>query len=225
MIIMAVIKRRVDYWVSYLISNMDLIELIKIAGYLGLFAIIFAESGLFFGFFLPGDSLLFTTGFLASQGLLNIWLVAFLLFVAAVLGDSVGFVFGKKVGPAIFKRDDSRFFKKENLARAEQFYELHGAKTIVMARFIPVIRTFAPIVAGISKMNFNKFIRYNIIGGFIWVFGLLFTGYYLGKVIPGVDQYLLPIIILIMILSVLPSSLHYINQRRLKKVTIKVKSP
>lgn len=200
---------------------MDLIELIKMAGYFGLFAIIFAESGLFFGFFLPGDSLLFTTGFLASQGLLNIWVMAFLLFLAAVTGDSVGYAFGRKVGPAIFKRPNSRLFKKENLARAELFYELHGAKTIVIARFMPVVRTFAPIVAGLSRMDYVKFIRYNIVGGFVWVFGLLFAGYFLGRVIPGIDQYLLPIILLIIAMSVFPSLLHLIKQRRLEKVSVK----
>jgi len=196
---------------------MDLIELIKTVGYVGLFGIVFAESGLFFGFFLPGDSLLFTAGFLASQGFLEIWLATLLVFTAAVAGDSVGYVFGKKIGPAIFKKEDSRFFKKENLMRAERFYEKYGAKTIILARFLPVVRTFAPIVAGVGNMNYAKFIRYNVIGGFVWTFGLMFAGYFLGKTIPDVDKYLLPIIIFIIVLSILPTVIHILKERQIIK--------
>lgn len=196
---------------------MDLVELIKTAGYLGLFGIVFAETGLFVGFFLPGDSLLFTAGFLASQGFLNVWLTAVLVFVAAVTGDSVGYAFGKKVGPAIFKKEDSRFFKKENLLKAEKFYEKYGAKTIILARFMPVVRTFAPIVAGVGNMNYSEFIRYNIIGGFVWSFGLTFAGYFLGTTIPNADRYLMPIVILIIISSVLPPVWQVIKERREEK--------
>jgi len=193
---------------------MDLVELIKAVGYVGLFGIVFAESGLFFGFFLPGDSLLFTAGFLASQGFLDIWPATLLVFIAAIMGDSFGYAFGRKIGPAIFNKEDSRFFKKENLMKAEKFYEKYGAKTIIIARFLPVVRTFAPIVAGVGKMNYAKFIRYNIIGGFVWTFGLMFAGYFLGKTIPSADKYLLPIIILIIILSILPTAIHVIKERR-----------
>ena len=193
---------------------MDLIELIKTVGYLGLFSIVFAESGLFFGFFLPGDSLLFTAGFLASQGFLNIWVTLILVFIAAVTGDSVGYLFGKKVGPALFKKEDSRFFKKEHLLKAEKFYEKNGAKTIILARFLPFVRTFAPIVAGVANMNYGKFIRYNIIGGFGWSFGLTLGGYFLGRVIPNADKYLLPIIALIIIVSVAPTAWHLIKERK-----------
>lgn len=192
---------------------MDLIEVIKTIGYLGLFAVVFAESGLFFGFFLPGDSLLFTAGFLASQGFLNIWLATVLVFLAAVAGDSIGYAFGKKVGPAIFKKDNSKFFNKENLMKAEKFYEKNGPKTIIIARFLPIVRTFAPIVAGVGNMNYAKFIRYNIIGGFLWTFGLMFAGYFLGKTIPGVDKYLIPIILLIIFLSVIPSAWHFFKEK------------
>jgi membrane-associated protein len=194
---------------------MDLIEVIKTIGYLGLFGIVFAESGLFFGFFLPGDSLLFTAGFLASQGFLNIWLATILVFVAAVVGDSVGYAFGKKIGPAIFKKQNSKFFNRENLIKAENFYEKYGSKTIIIARFIPIVRTFAPIIAGVSKMDYLKFIKYNIIGGFLWTFGLMFAGYFLGKTIPDVDKYLLPIILLIIFLSVLPSIIHIIREKKI----------
>lgn len=192
---------------------MDLIELIKAVGYLGLGAIVFAESGLFFGLFLPGDSLLFTAGFLASQGFLNIYLVLIIVFLTAVFGDSVGYAFGKKVGPALFKKEDSRFFNKKNLIKTEVFYEKNGAKTIIIARFLPIVRTFAPIVAGVGKMNYFKFLRYNIIGAFLWSVSLVLAGYFLGKIIPGIDKYLLPIILLIIVLSVLPTAIHLIKEK------------
>lgn len=192
--------------------------MIKVAGYVGLFAIVFAESGLFFGFFLPGDTLLFTAGFLASQSFLNIWLATILVFVAAVIGDSVGYAFGKKVGPALFNKENSRFFNKEHLKTAERFYEKNGASAIIMARFLPVIRTFAPIVAGAGKMHYAKFIRYNMIGGFIWTYSLMFAGYFLGKQVPNADTYLLPIILAILIIANIPSAMHLLkNKIRLTK--------
>lgn len=182
----------------------NLESIIKAAGYFGLFGIIFAESGLFIGFFLPGDSLLFTAGFLASQGYLNIFTLAALCFVAAVAGDSVGYVFGKRVGPKIFKKEDSLFFHKDHIHKAQAYYEKHGGKTIVLARFIPIVRTFAPIVAGVGNMNYRVFLTYNIIGGFLWAVGLSVVGYFLGSVIPDVDKYLLPIIAGIIIVSLIP---------------------
>ena len=186
----------------------DLISLIKTVGYLGVFGIVFAESGLFIGFFLPGDSLLFTAGFLASQGFLNIWILSLLVFIGAVLGDNVGYSFGYKVGPLIFKREDSIFFHKNHLERARVFYEKHGPKAIVLARFMPGIRTFAPILAGVGKMHYPTFLSYNLIGGFLWGIGLPLLGYYLGSTIPGIDQYLIPIILLIIFLSILPGFIH-----------------
>ena len=147
---------------------LDPVTILKTVGYLGMFAIVFAESGLLIGFFLPGDSLLFTAGMLASQGLLNIYILIPLTFIAAVLGDSVGYAFGYRVGPKIFKRGDSFFFHKDHLKRAEYFYEKYGSKTIVLARFMPVVRTFAPIVAGMGKMRYHKFLFYNIVGGVLW---------------------------------------------------------
>lgn len=197
-----------------LILSGDLVNLIKTVGYVGLFFIVFAESGLLFGFFLPGDSLLFTAGFLASQGYLDFYLAFFLVFLAAVMGDSVGYAFGKIVGPKIFKKEDSFFFRKENITKAQVFYEKYGAKTIVMARFLPIVRTFAPIVAGIGRMDYKKFLFYNIAGGFIWSFGLMASSYYLGKVIPNMDKYLLPIILLIIFLSILPTLIHIIREKR-----------
>jgi membrane-associated protein len=189
-------------------------HLIKAIGHLGIFAIIFAESGLLIGFFLPGDSLLFTAGFLASQGYLNIvWLVVG-CFIAAVTGDSVGYWFGQRVGRPLFDRPESRFFKKKHLLAAEAFYEKHGGKTIILARFLPFIRTFAPIVAGIAQMSYGRFLFFNVVGGALWAIGLPLAGYWLGSLIPDVDKYLIPIILAIIIVSVLPSALHVFNANR-----------
>jgi membrane-associated protein len=182
----------------------NLIELIRAVGYLGVFAIVFAESGLFFGFFLPGDSLLFTVGFLASQGYLDIALSMFLIFAAAVAGDSVGYFFGKKVGSSIFSREDSFLFHKNNLAKAKKFYEKHGSKTIVIARFVPIVRTFAPIVAGVGQMDYRKFISYNIFGGLAWSLIITGGGYFLGKSLPQADKYLTAVIFGIICVSLLP---------------------
>src|SRR3989344_2710775 len=187
---------------------LDPVLLIKTAGDVGLFAIIFAESGLLVGFFFPGDSLLFTAGFLASQDYLNIWLLVLLAFLGAVLGDSVGYAFGRRAGPKIFKREDSLFFHKDHIRKAEVFYEEHGPKTIVLARFLPVIRTFAPIVAGIGKMQYSTFLLYNIIGGALWGVGMPLLGYWLGSVVPNIDRYLVPIIVGIIVVSLLPTLWH-----------------
>lgn len=192
---------------------MDLSELIITAGYVGIFAVIFAESGLLIGFFLPGDSLLFTAGFLASQGYFSLPLLCVLCAVGAIAGDSVGYAFGRRVGRRLFMREDSRLFKKRHLERAEAFYEKHGAKTIVLARFMPVVRTFAPIVAGISLMNYRRFVTYNIVGGLLWGVGVTVAGYMLGSTIPDVDKYLLPIIVVIVVVSVLPSAIHLLRER------------
>ncbi len=194
--------------------HFDLPTLIRSVGYLGISAIVFAESGLLVGFFLPGDSLLFTAGFLASQGYLNIWLLCILTFVCAVIGDSVGYAFGKKVGPMIFKRENSRFFHKDHLERAKKFYEKYGAKTIVIARFIPIVRTFAPIVAGVGMMRYRTFLTFNLVGGLLWAVGVTLLGYFLGSVIPNVDRYLLPIIGVIILLSILPPVIHVWKERK-----------
>jgi len=193
---------------------MHLETLLPTIGYFGMFLIVFAESGLFFGFFLPGDSLLFTAGFLASQGYFNVVTLAVGLFIAAVTGDSVGYWFGKKIGPKLFVKEDSFFFHKKNLIKAQSFYEKNGKKTIVIARFIPIVRTFAPIVAGIGNMHYSTFVSYNVIGGFVWTFGLTFGGYYLGKMIPNVDKYLLPIVLFIIIVSVLPTIKHLLYKEK-----------
>jgi membrane-associated protein len=151
--------------------------------YLGLFFIIFAETGLAVGFFLPGDSLLVVAGLFAAAGKLNLWLMLVLLFIAAVTGDAVGYYSGKKVGHAIFNRPKSRFFNPKHLKKAHEFYEKHGGKTIILARFVPIVRTFAPIVAGAADMRYRDFVFFNVLGGFLWVTSMLFAGYFLGGVV------------------------------------------
>lgn len=188
--------------------HLDIEALVRAAGYVGLAAIVFAESGLLVGFFLPGDSLLFTAGFLASQNLLDIRVLLPLLFVAAVVGDAVGYAFGNRVGRRLYQRPNSRFFKQHHLLRAEQFFLRHGGKAVVLARFLPVVRTFTPVIAGAGAMPYRRFAAFNVIGALLWAVGVTLGGYYLGRLIPDVDRYLLPIIVLIIFVSVLPSAIH-----------------
>lgn len=195
----------------------DLPTLIKSAGYLGLFGIVFAESGVLIGVVFPGDSLLFTSGLLASQGYFNIWLLSVITFVGAVLGDNVGYAFGKKVGPKIFTREDSWFFHKKHLEHTKHFYEKHGPKALILARFMPIVRTFTPILAGVGQMNYKSFFKYNVVGGALWSFGITFAGYFLGNTVPDVDKYLLPIVGVIILASVIPIVVHILKERLLKK--------
>ena len=200
-----------------LTSILDPLTIIKTLGLLGVVLIIFAESGLFFGFFFPGDSLLFTAGFLASQNIISIWWLLILCFVAAVVGDNVGYTFGRKTGQMIFKKEDSLFFHKKHIEKAHKFYEKYGRKTIIFARFIPVVRTFAPIVAGVAQMDYKTFFSFNLIGGLIWSSGMLGIGYLLGNIIPNAEKYLTPIIILIVIISFVPAVVDLIKNRVDKK--------
>jgi membrane-associated protein len=204
-------------------SYLDPRFLIETFGYVGLFAIVFAESGLFFGFFLPGDSLLLTAGLFAyrpdpatGQPLLNIWVLLPLLFVAAVLGDNVGYWFGRKAGPPLFNREESLLFKRKNLLAAKAFYEKHGGKTIILARFMPFIRTFAPIVAGAVEMEYRRFMFFNLIGGLLWAIGVTLAGYFLGSLFePEVlDRYFLIIVVVVVFLSVLPTAIHLLQDNR-----------
>jgi len=197
----------------------DLFEILRSFGPMAtwlIFLIVFAESGLFLGFFLPGDSLLFFAGILASQGFMNIFLLCIGCFIAAVLGDSVGYWFGHRYGRRFFTKDDSLFFNKKHLVTAEKFYEKYGKKTIILARFVPAVRTFAPIVAGIGNMEYKTFLSYNIVGGFVWAVGMTLAGYFLGSLIPAeeVDKYLLPIIAGIVIISVLPAAWHVWQEKK-----------
>jgi membrane-associated protein len=189
-------------------------KLIETFGTLGLFAIIFAESGLLVGFFLPGDSLLFTAGLLASRGTLNLAVVMVGCAVAAIVGDQVGYVIGRRAGPALFKRPDSRLFKRKNVDRAHAYFEKNGPKTIILARFIPVIRTFVPVVAGVGDMEYRRFVVFNVIGGVLWACGVSLAGYTLGSSIPSIDRYLLPIIVVIGAVSFVPVILELLKLRR-----------
>ncbi len=196
---------------------MDPEQLIQTFGTIGLFAIIFAESGLLIGFFLPGDSLLFTAGLLASQGKLNLAVILIGCFIAAAVGDQVGYAFGKRVGPALFRRPDSRIFKHEHVERARGFFERYGAKTIMLARFVPIVRTFAPILAGVGEMRYRVFVRFNVLGAMLWAVGVTLAGFFLGKRIPSIDRYLLPIIAVIIFLSILPPAIEILRARRRAK--------
>ncbi|WP_017651633.1 DedA family protein [Fortiea contorta] len=201
--------------------HFDLPQLIKSLGYLGIWGIVFAESGLLIGFFLPGDSLLFTAGFLASvpKSQLNIWVLIFGAFVCAVLGDNIGYATGHKLGRRFFQKEDSWLFNKKHLVKTQDFYEKYGKKTLVLARFVPIVRTFAPIVAGIGAMHYRTFMSYNLIGGFLWTFAITLLGFFLGKSLPPekVDEYLLPIIGLIVLASLVPSFIHLIKENRANK--------
>ena len=189
-------------------------SLIEAFGTLGLFAIVFAESGLLVGFFLPGDSLLFTAGLLASRGTLNLPVIMIGCAIAAIVGDQVGYVFGRRAGPAIFRRPDSRFFHQKNVDRARAYFEKNGPRTIILARFIPVIRTFAPVVAGVAEMDYRKFVTYNVVGGVVWGSGVTFLGYLLGESIPDIDTWLLPIVGVIVLISFVPIALEVLRARR-----------
>lgn len=206
------------------VPGLDLVDVIIGFGIFAILLVIFAESGLLIGFFLPGDSLLFTAGALYATGILpgnipiNIHLFVVLLFIAAVLGDTVGYWFGRKAGPRIFKKPDAKIFKQAHIRNAQAFYEKHGGKTIIMARFVPIVRTFAPIVAGVGKMDYRKFAGFNLIGGFAWTFGITYLGYFAGKAIVAagvdIDTVILPIVFLIVFLSVLPPLIHIFKDKK-----------
>ncbi|WP_396213490.1 VTT domain-containing protein [Gemmatimonas sp.] len=196
----------------------DLEGLVKWAGYIGLTLIIFAETGLLVGFFLPGDSLLVTAGLLAADPAfgLNVWLLGCILTVAAIVGDTVGYGVGKTTGPRIFTREDSLLFHKDHLLRAQAFYEKHGGRTIIIARFMPIVRTFAPVVAGVGRMEYRAFLSYNVIGGVLWIWSMLLTGWVLARTVPGVAKHVEKIILLVVFLSVLPGIIAWLRERRNK---------
>ena len=196
--------------------------IVESLGIIGVVSIVFAESGLFFGFFLPGDTLLFTAGLLASQNYINIYLLVVLTSIAAILGDSVGYAFGKKVGPKIFSKEDSLFFNKKHIERSQKFFEKYGKKSLILARFTPIVRTFTPILAGVGKMPYKEFITYNIIGGIAWVFSMSLLGFFFGKIIPNPDKYILPIIAVIIILSIAPGIWEFIKERNKQKNEIRI---
>jgi membrane-associated protein len=192
----------------------DVRAIIAWGGYVGLTAIIFAETGLLIGFFLPGDSLLVTAGLLAATtGVFNLWLLGLLLTVASVLGNTSGYAIGKATGPRLFSRDDSLLFNKKHLIRAREFYERHGGKTVIIARFMPIVRTFVPVVAGMGQMGYRRYTIYNVVGGIGWIWGMLFIGYFLGRYIPGIDQHIETVIILVILVSLLPGIIGWLRSR------------
>lgn len=186
----------------YKLQHLDL--LIAWAGYVGLTIIVFCETGLLAGFFLPGDSLLVTAGLVASQGKLNFFYLNALLITAAIVGDSVGYFIGYHAGPRIFNKEDSFFFHKKHLEKTHHFFERYGGKTIILARFVPIIRTFAPTVAGVGRMSYKKFLSFNVIGGILWVFSMLSIGYFLGATIPDIEKHLHIVIAVVIVISFLP---------------------
>lgn len=194
--------------------NLDPIAMIKTGSYFGIAFIIFAESGLLFGIFLPGDSLLFAAGLLSAAGFLSFWSLAFFVIVAAIVGDSVGYWFGANVGTNFFKRKDSFFFKQEYLKRTERFYKMYGGRAVVLARFVPIVRTIAPILAGVGSMTYKKFLVYNMLGGFLWGLGMVSLGYSLGSVIPNSENYILPFSLVIIVVSFLPILLNVLRGKR-----------
>jgi membrane-associated protein len=184
--------------------HLDPMAMLQTGSYVGLAFLIFAESGLLIGIFLPGDSLLFAAGLVAASGFFTLGPLIMIVVVAAIVGDSVGYWFGAEVGTHFFKRKDSRFFKQEYIERTEKFYKKYGGRAIVLARFIPIVRTIAPILAGVSSMKYRVFIAYNVLGAFIWGAGLVLVGYFLGSVIPNSEDYILPLSLIVVLLSFLP---------------------
>jgi membrane-associated protein len=189
-------------------------DLIRWGGYVVLFVIVFTETGLLVGFFLPGDSLLITAGIVAAAGGLNIWWLNVVLIVAAITGDSVGYAIGVRLGPRLFTRPQSLLFNPRHIERTRVFYERHGPKTIVIARFVPIVRTFAPVVAGVGQMEYRRFIFYNVAGGIGWVTSMTWAGYGLGRVIPNLGSYIHLVVGIVIVLSVIPIVIEILKERR-----------
>jgi len=195
----------------------NLPELVQWAGFFGIAAIIFSETGLLIGVFLPGDSLLVTAGLIAAKGYLNVYVLAPTLTIAAICGNSVGYFIGRTTGPRIFNRENSLFFNKKHAIRAHEFYEKYGRKTIVLAQFMPVIRTFAPVIAGVGGMRFRQFVAFNILGAFFWIWSMLGIGYFLGNSIPGIDQHIEIVVIIVVFISLLPGIISAYRARRARR--------
>lgn len=192
--------------------HFDITKWVQTLGYVGVLLIIFLETGIFLGFFLPGDSLLFAAGLLASQDIFNVWLLTPLMIVTACAGYFVAYWFGEKLGNWLLRRNDSLLFKKHYLIQAGKFYEKHGGKALVLGRLVPILRTFVPIVAGMAKMQYRTYVLFNIIGAFIWAGGVTLIGYYLGSLVPGIGKYILPVALCVIFLSITPAIWHYFKQ-------------
>jgi membrane-associated protein len=189
----------------------DVETLVRVGGLTAMTAVIFAETGLMIGFFLPGDSLLVTAGVFAAAGQLDIWTLNVVLVIAAIVGDTVGYWIGRRAGPALFRRPKSLLFNPEHLRRAHEFYEKHGGKTIILARFMPIVRTFAPVVAGMGRMDYRRFVSFNVFGGLLWVVSMTLTGYFLGQ-IPGVREHIEIVIVVVIFLSILPGIIAFARE-------------
>lgn len=203
-----------EFFYGLLDGSVSLADLIRWGGYLVLVAIVFCETGLLVGFFLPGDSLLITAGLVAAAGSLDIWLLNLLLIPAAIIGDSVGYAIGYRAGPRLFTKEQSLLFSRKHLLRTREFYEKYGGKTIVLARFIPLLRTFAPVVAGIGQMQYRRFLFYNVFGGVLWVTSLTWAGYLLGTLIPDISRYIHIVVLVVIVLSMVPVVVELWKARR-----------
>jgi membrane-associated protein len=192
-------------------------ELVQRGGLIGLIAIVFAETGLMIGFFLPGDSLLVIAGLFAARGDLNIWSLNFCLIVAAIVGDAVGYWIGFRAGKTLYSRPESFFFRRSHLLKTHDFYEKHGGKTIVIARFLPILRTFAPVVAGAAMMTYRKFATFNIVGGVAWVTSMTCIGYFLGRLVPDIDKHIHKVVAVVIFLSLLPGIIAWLQERMKQK--------
>jgi membrane-associated protein len=204
----------VDLATGLLTGRHGLDDLIRWGGYVVLTAIVFTETGLLIGFFLPGDSLLITAGLVAATGQLNIWALNALLIVAAVVGDSVGYAIGRRTGPRLFTRPKSLLFNPRHIERTRAFYARHGARTIVIARFVPIVRTFAPVVAGVGEMEYRRFIFYNVAGGVGWVTSMTWAGYLLGQMVPNIGDHIHILVIVVIVLSLIPIVVELVRERR-----------
>ena len=196
----------------------DVESLVRVGGIAGLAAIVFIETGLLVGFFLPGDSLLVTAGLFAARGDLNVVYLILVLSLAAIVGDTVGYNIGARTGPKLFSRPDSLLFNRKHLISTREFYERHGPFTIVIARFVPIIRTFAPVVAGIGAMEYRRFLAYNVVGGIGWVLVTVLGGYFLGQMVPNIHDHLHKVIAIVIVLSLLPAIIK-VARERLRRVT------
>jgi membrane-associated protein len=204
----------VEFLIDLAAGRYALDDLVRWGGYVVLVAIVFIETGLLVGFFLPGDSLLITAGLVAAAGALNYWWLLLLLSVAAIAGDSVGYGIGARIGPRLFTREQSLLFNPRHVDRTRQFYARHGAKTIVIARFVPIVRTFAPVVAGVGQMAYRRFLAYNVLGGLGWVIAMISAGYLLGYAIPNIRTYIHLVVAIVIVLSVIPIVIEIARERR-----------
>ena len=211
---MELLRDAVDLLYGVVTGKVSLDALVRWGGYVVLTAIVFTETGLLIGFFLPGDSLLITAGLVAATGALNIWWLNALLIAAAVIGDSVGYAIGARLGPRLFTREKSLLFNPKHVERTRDFYERYGAKTIVIARFVPIVRTVAPVVAGVGEMRYRRFLTYNVIGGVGWVVSMTWAGYLLGHAIPDINRHIHIVVVVVIILSVIPIVIEILRARR-----------